>query len=93
MEFTTEIKKAMLRDLVKDEEIVMLYDDMNNCFRPMWKNEWDIQQDVKNEDEAEADREKYKPYTATEEDIDMILENGILEWDTIGKDVYVKIWW
>lgn len=86
-------KKQILKDLVNDEEIIMLFDDMNNCYRPLWKNEWDTQQDVKNEVEAENDIEKYKPYIATENDISTILDNGSLEWENDGKNWYVKIWW
>jgi hypothetical protein len=86
-------KKALLKELINEEEIVMLFDSMNNCFRPMWKNEWDVQLDVKSENEAERDIETYKPYTATETDIDTILENGILEWEIQGNDPIVKIWW
>ena len=92
-EITEAQKIEILEQLVNDEEIVMLYDDMNNCYRPMWKNEWDVQQDIKSEEESETDIEKYKPYTATVKDINTILENGSLEWENDGSSWYVKIWW
>lgn len=90
-----ETKIEVLEKLIEDQEIIMLYDDMNNCYRPMWKTEWDIQIDVKSEKEAERDIEKYKPYVANVKDINSILENGSLEWFMDGHlaEWYVKIWW
>jgi predicted metal-dependent peptidase len=86
-------KKELLKQLVNDEEIIMLFDGMNDCYRPMWKKEWDIQIENAYEKEAERLCVTHSPYTATEEDIDMILENGLLEWEYLGKDLCVKIWW
>jgi hypothetical protein len=90
-----ETKVEVLEYLVNDEEIIMLYDDMNNCYRPLWKNEWDVQQEVKSDDESQADIEKYRPYVATVKDINTILENGTLEWCIDGRSAewYMLIWW
>jgi hypothetical protein len=90
---TESQKIEVLKDLVNDEEIMMLYDSMNNCYRPMWANEWYTQIDLKDDDEAQADMEKYNPHIAEEDDINDILENGILEWEYLGSDLTVKIWW
>lgn len=86
-EITESQKREILKQLVNDEEIVMLYDSMNNCYRPLWKNEWDIQLEYDEPHNVSAS------YTATENDIDLILENGILEWENDGNSWYVKIWW
>jgi hypothetical protein len=92
-EITKEQKIEILKQLVNDEEIVMLFDSMNNCFRPLWKTERDVQLEVLTDEEAEWELEQRKDYVATEKDIDMILENGILEWEYIGSELVVKIWW
>lgn len=86
MEKITEIqKRQILKDLVNDEEIVMLCD--NEVWKPMWKNEWDIQ--IENDEPHNISAS----YTATENDIDLIIQNGDLEWENDGSSWYVKIWW
>lgn len=93
-ELDEQTKKEIIKNLIKDNEIIMLYDSMNNCYRPLWKNEWDIQQENLAEDVRDFNDQKYAPYIATEDDITDILKNGILEWDTYdNKNWFVKIWW
>jgi hypothetical protein len=92
-EITDAEKRKVLTDLINDKEITMLRDDMNNCFRPIWKNERDLQLDHLNDKEKQKSLEEYEDYTATLEDIETILECGILEWEQDGSNWYVKIWW
>jgi hypothetical protein len=72
---------------------MMLYDELNGYYRPIWANEWNVQIEVKDDKDAQIDTEKYNPYLATNNDIDNILENGLLEWENDGNSWYVKIWW
>jgi len=92
-EITESQKKQILKDLVIDEKIVMFYDTLNMCYRPLWKKEWDITQGLRSEKEKKDCIEKYNPHIATEKDIGEILENGDLEWENDGSTWYVKIWW
>lgn len=86
-EITEPQKIEILTQLVNDEEIVMLFDENNQMWRPLWKKEWDIQI------EYDEPHNVSMWYTATAADIPKILENGDLEWENDGNVWYVKIWW
>lgn len=86
-------KRKVILDLVNEHEIIMLWDSNNNCYRPMWKNEWDVNHEVKTEKEQEIEQEKYQPYIADETDIGLILDDGELEWVDDGDGLHVNIYW
>jgi hypothetical protein len=92
-EITEEQKRSMILDLISDYEIVMLYDDMNNCFRPMWANEWNVQLENASVIEENDLIEKHRPFFPDQTWVNAIIENGILEWENDGSNWYVKIWW
>lgn len=88
---TEEEKRKVLKELVNEHEIMMCFDGTH--FRPLWKNEYDVNTEAMDEKQLKAYIEKYQPYEATEEDINRILEYGSLEWESWNESVYVKIWW
>jgi hypothetical protein len=91
VEPTEDEKRDILKALINEHEIMMCFDGTH--FRPLWKEEYDVNFDVMSDADIEAYLEKYQPYEATENDIDIILEYGLLDWKEHQDELYVLIWW